>query len=145
MSGPLPLYTADEMRAVDARAIGELGIPGAVLMERAGLAAADEILRLGGSGSAAVVCGAGNNGGDGFVVARHLHAAGWDVECLLAGDARKLPPDARLNHDIAKRLGIAVVDGVRRARLKRADVVVDALLGTGFRGAPRGAVAQAIE
>ena len=114
-------------------------------MERAGLAAADEILRLGGSGSAAVVCGAGNNGGDGFVVARHLHAAGWDVECLLAGDVRKLPPDARLNHDIAKRLGIAVVDGVRRARLKRADVVVDALLGTGFRGAPRGAVAQAIE
>ena len=145
MSGPLPLYTADEMRAVDARAIGELGIPGAVLMERAGLAAADEILRLGGSGSAAVVCGAGNNGGDGFVVARHLHAAGWDVECLLAGDVGKLPPDARLNHDIAKRLGIAVVDGVRRARLKRADVVVDALLGTGFRGAPRGAVAQAIE
>ena len=145
MSGPLPLYTADEMRAVDARAIGELCIPGAVLMERAGLAAADEILRLGGSGSAAVVCGAGNNGGDGFVVARHLHAAGWDVECLLAGDVRKLPPDARLNHDIAKRLGIAVVDGERRARLMRAVVVVDALIGTGFRGAPRGAVARAIE
>ena len=145
MSGPYALYTAAEMRAVDARAIGELGIPGAVLMERAGLAAADEILRLGGSGIAAIVCGAGNNGGDGFVVARQLHAAGWDVECLLAGDVRKLPPDARLNHDIAKRLGIAVADGVRRARLKRADVVVDALLGTGFRGAPRGAVAQAIE
>jgi hydroxyethylthiazole kinase-like uncharacterized protein yjeF len=145
MSGPLPLYTADEMRAVDARAIGELGIPGAVLMERAGLAAAGEILLLGGARSAAVVCGAGNNGGDGFVVARHLHAAGWDVECLLAGDVSKLPPDARLNHDIARRLGIAIVNGVRRARLTRADVVVDALLGTGFRGAPRGAVGRAIE
>jgi len=145
MSGPLALYTADEMRAVDAAAIGELGIPGAVLMERAGLAAADEILRLGTGTRAAVVCGAGNNGGDGFVVARHLHDAGWEVECLLAGDVKKLPPDARLNHDVAKRLGIPIAGGVRRTRLTRADVVVDALLGTGFRGAPRGAVASAIE
>jgi hydroxyethylthiazole kinase-like uncharacterized protein yjeF len=145
MSGPHALYTADEMRAVDAAAIEGFGIPGAVLMERAGLAAAEEIMRLAGGGRAAVVCGAGNNGGDGFVVARHLQSAGWEVECLLAGDARKLPPDARLNHDIARRLGIEVVDGVRRARLTRADVVVDALLGTGFRGAPRGAVGQAIE
>jgi hydroxyethylthiazole kinase-like uncharacterized protein yjeF len=145
MSGPLSLYTADEMRAVDGAAIRELGIPSAVLMERAGLAAAEEIRRLGDRGRAAVVCGAGNNGGDGFVVARHLRAAGWEVECQVAGDVRKLPPDARLNHDIAKRLGIAVTDGVRRARLTRADVVVDALLGTGFRGAPRGPVAQAIE
>jgi ADP-dependent NAD(P)H-hydrate dehydratase / NAD(P)H-hydrate epimerase len=116
MTGPLALYTADEMRAVDAAAIGELGIPGAVLMERAGLAAAEEILRLGTGSRAAVVCGAGNNGGDGFVVARHLHGAGWEVECLLAGDARKLPPDARLNHDIVRTLGVEVADGMRRAR-----------------------------
>ena len=120
-------------------------MPGAVLMERAGLAAAEEIMRLGAGGRAAVVCGAGNNGGDGFVVARHLHAAGWEVECLLAGDVRKLPPDARLNHDIARTLGIEVVAGVRRARLTRADVVVDAFLGTGVRGAPRGVAAQAVE
>ena len=146
MSGALALYTAEEMRAVDAAAIGTLGIPGAVLMERAGLAAAQEIMRLAdGPGRAAVVCGAGNNGGDGFVVARHLHTAGWEVECLLAGDARKLPPDARLNHDVARNLGIPLADGVRRGRLTRADVVVDALLGTGFRGAPRGAVGKAIE
>ena len=145
MSGSHALYTADEMQAVDAAAIEGLGIPGAVLMERAGLAAAEEIMRLADGGRAAAVCGAGNNGGDGIEVARHLHAAGWEVECLLAGDVRKLPPDARLNHDIARKLGIEVVDGVRRARLTRADVVVDALLGTGFRGAPRGAVGQAIE
>ncbi len=146
MSGPHALYTAEEMRAADKAAIEKLGIPGAVLMERAGLAAAEEILRhAAGPGRVAVVCGTGNNGGDGFVVARHLHAAGWEVECLTAGDARKLPADARLNHDIAKRLGIPVTAGVRRARLTRADVVVDALLGTGFRGAPRGAVGQAIE
>jgi ADP-dependent NAD(P)H-hydrate dehydratase / NAD(P)H-hydrate epimerase len=147
MSGPLALYTAEEMRAVDAAAIDELGIPGAVLMERAGLAAAQEIARLAvdGPGTAAVVCGAGNNGGDGFVVARHLQAAGWEVECFLAGDPRKLPPDARLNHDVAGRLGIPIRSDVRRARLTRADVVVDALLGTGFRGVPRGVVGRAIE
>ncbi|HEY7257577.1 MAG TPA: NAD(P)H-hydrate dehydratase [Gaiellales bacterium] len=147
MSGPLALYTAEEMRAVDAAAIGELGIPGAVLMERAGLAAAQEIIRVAGEGpgTAAVVCGAGNNGGDGFVVARHLHTAGWGVECFLAGDARKLPPDARLNHDIAGRLGIPIHSEVRRARLTRADVVVDGVLGTGFRGVPRGAAGKAIE
>ena len=99
MSGPLALYTADEMRAVDAAAIEGFGIPGAVLMERAGLAAAEEIMRLGAGGRAAVVCGAGNNGGDGFVVARHLHTAGWEVECLLAGDvaqaAARRPPEPR--------------------------------------------------
>jgi len=147
MSGPLALYTAEEMRAVDAAAIGEFGIPGAVLMERAGLAAAQEIVRLAGDGpgTAAVVCGAGNNGGDGFVVARHLQAAGWGVECFLAGDARKLPPDARLNHDIAGRLGVPIHGEVRRGRLRRADIVVDAVLGTGFRGTPRGAVGRAIE
>jgi len=65
MSGPYALYTAAEMRAADAAAIEKLGVPGAVLMERAGLAAAEEILRHAtGRGRAAVVCGAGNNGGD---------------------------------------------------------------------------------
>ncbi len=71
-------------------------------MERAGLAAAEEIMRARrAAGARRSSAAAGNNGGDGFVVARHLHAAGWEVECLLAGDASKLPPDARLNHDVA--------------------------------------------
>ncbi len=139
-----PLYDAGEMRAADAGAITTLGIPGAVLMERAGVAAAQQILRSFAPGTAAVVCGGGNNGGDGFVVARHLHAAGWDVECLLAADPAGLPPDARVNHDVAVRLGVPMRDGVRRPRLQRADVVVDALLGTGFRGAPRPDAARVI-
>jgi hydroxyethylthiazole kinase-like uncharacterized protein yjeF len=133
----LPLYDAGEMRAADAGAIEEVGIPGAVLMERAGLAAADEIVRSYPRGSVAIVCGGGNNGGDGFVVGRHLHAAGWDVECLLAADPEGLPADARRNHDVGVRLDVPVREGVSRARLRRADVIVDALLGTGFRGPTR--------
>jgi ADP-dependent NAD(P)H-hydrate dehydratase / NAD(P)H-hydrate epimerase len=138
-----PLYSAAEMRAADAGAIEALGIPGAVLMERAGVAAAAEIL-AGPRGSAAVVCGGGNNGGDGFVVARHLYAAGWDVECLLAADPVGLPQDARRNHDIAVRMGVPMRAGVPRPRLRRAAVVVDALLGTGFHGAPREEAARVI-
>jgi NAD(P)H-hydrate epimerase len=144
MIGTLPLYGAGEMRAADAGAIEGLGIPGAVLMERAGLAAAEEIVRSYPRGSVAVVCGGGNNGGDGFVVARHLHAAGWDVECLLAADRERLAPDARRNHDIAVRLEVPMREGVSRARLRRADVIVDALLGTGFRGSPRPEAVQVI-
>ena len=111
-----PLYDAGEMRAADAGAITEIGIPGAVLMERAGLAAAREILSTYAGTTAAVVCGGGNNGGDGFVVARHLHTAGWEVECLLAADPAGLPDDARRNHSIAARLGVRMHDRVRRAR-----------------------------
>src|SRR5205823_12385326 len=90
MTSPLRLYDAGEMRAVDRRAIEDIGIPGVVLMERAGVAAAEAILALGGR-SAAVICGGGNNGGDGYVVARHLLSAGWEVECLLAADPAGLP------------------------------------------------------
>ena len=140
----LPLYDAGEMRAADAGAIEGLGIPGAVLMERAGLAAADEIVRAYPRGSVAIVCGGGNNGGDGFVVSRHLHVAGWDVECLLAADPDRLPADARRNHDVAVRLEVPMREGVSRARLRRAEVIVDALLGTGFRGAPRPEAVQVI-
>jgi NAD(P)H-hydrate epimerase len=140
-----PLYTAAEMGAADAAAIAEIGIPGAVLMERAGVAATEAILaRYPDARVAAVVCGGGNNGGDGFVVARLLQGAGWDVECLLAAAPDGLPPDARRNHDIACRLGIPMRDGVRRARLTRADVIVDALLGTGFHGTPRPDAARVI-
>ena len=139
-----PLYSAAEMRAADAGAIEALGIPGVVLMERAGAAAAAEILAGREPGIAAVVCGGGNNGGDGFVVARHLYAAGWEVECLLAADPAGLPEDARRNHDIAVRMGVPMRDGVRRARLQRAGVIVDALLGTGFHGTPRPDAARVI-
>jgi len=142
MNGTEAAYTAAEMRAVETRAIDELGIPGIVLMERAGLAASSELLRRHPDAAAAtILCGAGNNGGDGFVVARHLHAAGLAVEVFLTGAASRLSADSRTNFDIAARLRIPIHERIAPARLRRgvrrADLVVDALLGTGFSGRPR--------
>ena len=141
-AGRAPLYDAAEMRALDARATADLGLPGAVLMERAGLAAAVELrARHPAAGTVAVVCGTGNNGGDGLVLARHLHAAGVGVSCVFPGDPARMRGDAAGNRDIAARLGVPIAGGIAAAaltrRLRGADVVVDALLGTGAAGAPR--------
>ena len=149
MSGLLPLYDADEIRALDDAAIEGLGLPGAVLMERAGLAAAHEIgQRFASAARVAIVCGSGNNGGDGFVVARHLHSSGTAVEVLLTGVASKLSIDARTNLEAAERLGVKVnrrpAAAALRAALRRSDLVVDALFGVGFRGRARADAARVI-
>jgi|1186.fasta_scaffold01781_1 hydroxyethylthiazole kinase-like uncharacterized protein yjeF len=149
MNGALPLYDGREMQALDGRAIEELGIPGAVLMEQAGAAAANELLvRYPAASRVAVVCGAGNNGGDGFVVARRLLGAGLEVTAFLIGQASRMGIDAQVNMDLAGKLGIPIERGPSAARLRaalrRADVAVDALFGTGFTGAPRPPAAAAI-
>jgi NAD(P)H-hydrate epimerase len=149
MNELLPLYDAAEMRALDAAAI-DLGIPAAVLMERAGLGAAHEIMsRFPDRRRFAIVAGTGNNGGDGFVVARHLLAAGLEPELLLTGPATRLSAESRGNLEVAERLGVPVNRRPSRAQLRRtlrgAEVVIDALFGTGFRGVPRPAAATLIE
>ena len=130
------LYTAERMRAVDAAAIEGLGIPGGHLMERAGVAVAREIMLAFEPDSVVIYAGKGNNGGDGFVVARELVNGGVDVlVCAVAGrDDYK--GDALLNLEIAEQLGIEIVDGVEPC--DDADVVVDAVFGTGFSGVARG-------
>ena len=145
-----PLYTAAEMRDLESRAIDGMGMPAVVLMERAGMAAAAELAqRYAGAETATILCGAGNNGGDGFVVARELQARGWAVEVFLTGVAAKLSDHAQANFQIARRLDIPVHERVAPARLKRgvrrADVIVDALLGTGFTGVPRPGAAALID
>jgi NAD(P)H-hydrate epimerase len=147
--GTVAVPDAAEMRSLDAAAIDGLGIPGTVLMERAGLAAAHEVLeRYPGARRAVIVCGAGNNGGDGFVVARHLRSAGLNVRAALIGPLSRLSADARTNHDVCVRMGIPIVRAANRAAvgrlLRTADVAVDALLGTGATGAPRGAIGAAV-
>jgi hydroxyethylthiazole kinase-like uncharacterized protein yjeF len=145
----LPVFTAAEMRELDARAVRELGIPGSRLMDQAGTGAAALIARwlapIRGK-AVVVVCGKGNNGGDGFVVARRLKARGAAVRVLLVGRR------AEVRGDAADALGrwrgrveeITDPRGLARA-LGDADLVVDALLGTGVRGGARGPLAAAIE
>jgi len=151
----LPLYTAEEARRLDRRAIDELGIPGATLMENAGRGAAEEIralleeLKAPRNARVAVVCGKGGNGGDGFVVARWLKKWGARPEVLLAFPEREIGGDAGEMLRELKRTGVrpwrVEDEGAAAEALARADVVVDALLGTGSRGAPEGTVARLIE
>src|SRR5262245_47807322 len=96
----MKVVTAEQIRDLDRRAMDEGGIPGVVLMENAGRAVVEVLLReygpLAGK-NILVYCGTGNNGGDGFVIARHLHLAGATVFPLLAGRADSLKGDARVH------------------------------------------------
>jgi NAD(P)H-hydrate epimerase len=136
----------DEVRAIDRRALDEYGLPGLVLMENAGRGAAESLLRRAPVGPVVVCCGGGNNGGDGYVVARHLDAAGIDVRILAFAPAGSLPPDARTNRDAcaAARIplkDVSVSETDDPAALDRlfdgATWLVDALLGTGTKGTLR--------
>jgi NAD(P)H-hydrate epimerase len=147
-----PLFTAAEMRALDARAIGELGIPGTRLMEAAGTGAARLIIRQLGpvrGRRVAIVCGKGNNGGDGFVVARRLRAAGARVRVALVARRAEVRGDAawalgRWRGPVLEIAAEPDLPGLARL-LAGAEVIVDALLGTGVTGGARGLVAAAIE
>src|SRR5947209_20156765 len=136
-----PLYEAQEMRAADAYAIDELGVPSLDLMERAGAALACGVAERCGEGPIRVVVGKGNNGGDGLVAARLLRDEGRPVDVLAIGALEDLRGDARAN---LERLGGDPPEPFDRAALAGSGAIVDALLGTGFSGAPREPVAGAI-
>lgn len=133
-------------RDFDGYAIEKLGVPGVVLMENAGRGAAEVILGLflpKPIHRAAVFCGAGNNGGDGFVIARHLVNHGCDVRIILCADPNRIRGDAQINYTICLRLGIPMTPlDIESPKLPKAvrtltsdcDVVVDALFGTGLNG-----------
>ena len=131
-----PLVTAEEMRTADEATISA-GTPAEVLMERAGRAVARVVIRELGSRygkRVTCVCGKGNNGGDGFVVARALHAEGVRVVCCLVSDDE--PTGAAKHHlDLLRATGVPIVPFDRRHL--RCDVIVDAIFGTGFTGEPR--------
>ena len=131
----LKLYTADEMSRADGGA-QDLGIPGGVLMERAGAAMAEEILKRYPNRRALVVCGGGNNGGDGFVIARELHRTGAEVAVVATKEEYSGDPATYLG--VLRNLGVEVhglemLEGL----LPGTSLVVDALLGTGFSGEVR--------
>lgn len=135
-----PLYATEQMRAIDRWAIDERRVPSLDLMERAGAGLARVAADLVPEGPVAVVCGTGNNGGDGFVAARVLHERGRDVRVLLAGEPAKVAGDAAENlHRLTR-----PVERFAPAALDGAELIVDALLGTGFAGAVRGEVGEAV-
>ncbi|MGQ0634837.1 MAG: NAD(P)H-hydrate epimerase [Planctomycetaceae bacterium] len=138
-----PLSRA-EVRSLDSIAIGDYGLPGIVLMENAGRGAAELLLQLGVSNRVVICAGKGNNGGDGFVIARHLDCRGCDVEVLLLCELQELAGDAAVNFRVIQAAGLPVaVLGSHPAaaqlseRLSGVEWIVDALLGTGTQGAIR--------
>ena len=136
-----PLWVADEMRAADAWAIEQDGVPSLELMERAGEGLARVSAEAAGEGPVRVLVGSGNNGGDGLVAARLLRGEGRTVDVLSAASLERLSGDARSN---LERLPGEAPQPFDEERLGGSGVVVDALLGTGFAGAPRGRAAAAI-
>jgi ADP-dependent NAD(P)H-hydrate dehydratase / NAD(P)H-hydrate epimerase len=143
-----PLLDAETMRAVDRWAIEERGVGSLDLMERAGTGVAQVLERIAPDGLVAVVCGKGNNGGDGLVVARLLREAGRSVTVVCAASVDEFGGDARANLErLAGEAPLELAGDGERAEqaLAEAAVVVDALLGTGFQGEARGMVAEAIE
>jgi NAD(P)H-hydrate epimerase len=145
-----PVLTAAQMRDADRRTIEEIGLPGAVLMENAGAAVARELRhRHPQARRPLVACGKGNNGGDGFVIARHLLDLAPAV--FLFGSRQDVRGEARLHMGVLERSGgvlVEVTDEASWARVRaaaaEAGVAVDALLGTGLNQAPTGAVGEAI-
>jgi ADP-dependent NAD(P)H-hydrate dehydratase / NAD(P)H-hydrate epimerase len=137
-----PLFDAQEMRDTDAWAIETKRVPSLDLMERAGEGLAEVVAKRAPAGRIAIVCGKGNNGGDGLVAARLLRQAGREVEVLAVWPAQWIGGDAA---EMLKRLPGGDPEAFDAARLDRAHVIVDALLGTGSAGAPRDPAAEVIE
>lgn len=140
------LMSKDEVRAVDNWAIEVLGVPGVVLMENAGRSCAEliqEQLKGIAVAKVCIFCGTGNNGGDGYVIARHLLNVGFEVIVVICGDRGKVRGDAKINLDILERLDepielINMDSGDIRDQVEKyaagADMIVDGIFGTGLSG-----------
>lgn len=139
------LLTAAQMRAIEQAAIESGSVTGRELMERAGRGVVEAVFEewpelAKAPHRAVVLCGPGNNGGDGFVVARLLHEWGWEVQVFLYGDTGKLPPDARVNYERWRKMGEVTQRRIDPPPLLddslsipgHIDVLVDALFGTGL-------------
>ncbi|PIE33854.1 bifunctional ADP-dependent NAD(P)H-hydrate dehydratase/NAD(P)H-hydrate epimerase [candidate division KSB3 bacterium] len=147
--------TADEIRELDRKAIEELGIPGVVLMENAGIQVVQTMQKRYPDlkkRKVLIVCGKGNNGGDGFVVARHLYNRGVEVRVTLLAEKQQLNGDAKLNFEIADKMNIPIIEITSneqlpafRNLLPQADILVDAILGTGLKDAVKGFYKHTIE
>ena len=136
------VLNAKQMRAVDGQTIDDIGVPSLVLMENAGrqvVAALESLIEELPSRRVVALCGTGNNGGDGFVVARTLQQRAVDVSVVVVGATADVRGDARVNLDIIGRLGVPIVEvadaqswELHAPHVTSADIVVDAMVGTGL-------------
>jgi ADP-dependent NAD(P)H-hydrate dehydratase / NAD(P)H-hydrate epimerase len=144
----MKVVTAAEMQEIDRITIAEMGMPGVTLMGLAGRAVAHHVLSVyPRARRAAVFCGTGNNGGDGFMAAYLLSNSGIRADIFLAGDEKKISETSRPYFTLCKNAGLSItpLDGSSDAPdLDGYDCILDALLGTGFAGTARGAAAEAI-
>ncbi len=149
----LKIVTSAEMREMDRHTIEDLGVPGVVLMENAGSGTfhiIQEILKDIFHPKVVLFCGKGNNGGDGFVIARHLWDAGAHVQIFIIGKEADLKGDALTNFNVAKNFGlhyhfVSQTSEIEELLDEYPDLVVDALLGTGIKGAVHGFMKDVIE
>ena len=151
------LMSRDEVRAFDAWAINELSVPGVVLMENAGRGCAEIIIEKLSrmfAKNVCIFCGTGNNGGDGYVIARHLYNEGFLVQVVICGKREKVKGDALINLKIIEGMKISikeltpdtenVADEVTKL-CAESDLIVDALFGTGLTGRLREDYAELVE
>jgi NAD(P)H-hydrate epimerase len=132
---PKQVFTREEIRDFDSRAIKEFAMPGLLLMENAGLSVARFLLSQGYLGKVVICCGPGNNGGDGLVLARHLFNHDVDVEVIISPEPVKWSDGAQTNFNIVKKLHIPIYEMGKdeaKSHLAHADWIIDALFGIGL-------------
>ncbi|WP_168190166.1 NAD(P)H-hydrate dehydratase [Caloramator sp. E03] len=142
------MFVADskQMKEIDKRAVSTYGIPSIILMENAAMSVFKYIKECGAK-KVLVVCGTGNNGGDGFAIARLLYVNGYDVSVYCFGNLNKISMDAKVNFEILKNLYINIKSDLKEFEyeIKCCDAVVDAIFGTGFKGEISGDYYKAIK
>ncbi len=147
------LANSAQMRAIDQKAIEEIGMPGIVLMENAGKVVFDEVMKMKDRFDRVIIlCGPGNNGGDGFVIARHLHNVKVPVRVFIIGKSSHIEGDALSNLNILKKLSIQIdeiFDGGGFVKLEKSirqgALIVDAILGTGITKQVHGIFSEVID
>lgn len=151
----MKVVTAEEMRNIDSQTINEVGIPGAVLMENAGLGVVHAIVNdfpASEFNRVSIFVGKGNNGGDGLVVARHLIKRGYNVNIYILSESEKFSGDALINLQIAQKMNLPMQFILSEEQLtlhkdiiSHSDIIVDSIFGTGLKGAVRGLAGDVIE
>lgn len=148
------VVSSQQMRTIDRAASTRYGIPPLLLMENAGRSVADfaETMLQRKKSAVAILCGYGNNGGDGFVVARHLANRGYAVDVVLVGERKPMSAEARINFEIIKKMKIKIQRLFRREQARAlgrhfrgARLLIDAIFGIGVRGVLSPFYCEAIE